>query len=65
MRLLDFSSDTFIVSFFLYCAAFLLYAVAVMGKKWSNRDPLDHMNRWGKKLFIARLSPWRHISYFL
>ncbi|MGF9699108.1 MULTISPECIES: cytochrome c biogenesis protein CcsA [Paenibacillus] len=55
MSLLDFSSDAFIVSFFLYCAAFFLYGVAVMGKKWSNRDPQAHVERWGKRAFIASI----------
>lgn len=41
--------------FFLYCAAFLLYGIAVMGKKWSNRDPQAHVARWGKRAFIASI----------
>ncbi|CAI6060949.1 Cytochrome c biogenesis protein CcsA [Paenibacillus sp. JJ-100] len=66
MNILDFSGDAFIVSFFLYCASFVLYAIAVMGKKWSNRDPIDHMNRWGKFAFIAStIALIAHFVFFI
>lgn len=66
MNILDFSGDAFIVSFFLYCASFVLYAIAVMGKKWSNRDPIDHMNRWGKFAFIAStIALTAHLVFFI
>lgn len=65
MSLLDFSSDAFIVSFFLYCAAFLLYAVAVMGKKWSNREPEKHVAQWGKRAFVASIVALiAHLAFF-
>ncbi|MCM3126524.1 cytochrome c biogenesis protein CcsA [Paenibacillus provencensis] len=36
------------ISFFLYCAAFIVYAIAIMGRKFSNRDPIVHVKKWGK-----------------
>ncbi|RJE90004.1 c-type cytochrome biogenesis protein CcsB [Paenibacillus sp. 1011MAR3C5] len=53
MSLLDFSSDAFMVAFFLYCFAFLFYVIAIAGKKWSNRDPKAHEKRWGRIAFIV------------
>lgn len=65
MSLLDFSSDIFIVSFFLYCAAFLLYTIAIMGRKWSGRKPEEHTARWGKIAFISSsLGLLCHLVYF-
>ncbi|SFS59571.1 cytochrome c-type biogenesis protein CcsB [Paenibacillus sp. 453mf] len=47
-NLLDLSSNAFMISFFLYCAAFIVYAIAIMGRKFSNRDPIVHVKKWGK-----------------
>lgn len=47
-NLLDLSSNAFLISFFLYCAAFIVYAIAIMGRKFSNRDPIVHVKKWGK-----------------
>ncbi|MFD0586864.1 cytochrome c biogenesis protein CcsA [Paenibacillus sp. GCM10027627] len=65
MSLLDFSSDAFIVAFFLYCFAFLFYVIAIAGKKWSNRDPLEHEKRWGKIAFaVSSLGLAAHLTFF-
>ncbi|WP_028610493.1 cytochrome c biogenesis protein CcsA [Paenibacillus harenae] len=65
MNLVDFSSDAFIVAFFLYCFAFMFYVIAIAGKKWSNRDPFQHEKRWGRIAFIASsLGLASHLTFF-
>jgi len=65
MSLIDFSSDSFIVAFFLYCFAFIFYCIAVSGKKWSNRDPKAHEARWSKIAFItSTLGLIAHLTFF-
>ncbi|MDQ0111577.1 cytochrome c biogenesis protein CcsA [Paenibacillus harenae] len=65
MSLVEFSSDVFLVAFFLYCFAFMFYVIAVAGKKWSNRKPADHERRWGKIAFItSSLGLAAHLAFF-
>lgn len=65
MNLLDFSSDVFIAAFFLYSGAFILYTIAIMGRKWSGRKPEEHTARWGKFAFItSSLGLLAHMVYF-
>ncbi len=65
MSWLDFSSDAFIAAFFLYCASFISYAIAVGGKKWSNRKPAEHAARWGKIAFVLAAVGWlAHLTFF-
>ncbi|GIQ61709.1 hypothetical protein PACILC2_02770 [Paenibacillus cisolokensis] len=65
MNWVEFSSDAFIVAFFLYCFAFLFYVVAIAGKKWSNRDPERHLKRWGRIAFtVSTLGLAAHLLFF-
>ncbi|MFC5531705.1 cytochrome c biogenesis protein CcsA [Cohnella yongneupensis] len=65
MNWLDFSSEAFTAAFFLYCAAFISYAIAVAGKRWSNRDPQAHVARWSKIGFAAAILAWvLHLTFF-
>jgi len=65
VSLVDFSSDAFIVAFFLYCFAFMFYVIAIAGKKWSNRDPQQHEKRWGRIAFItSSLGLASHLTFF-
>jgi ABC-type transport system involved in cytochrome c biogenesis permease subunit len=65
VSLVDFSSDAFIVAFFLYCFAFMFYVIAIAGKKWSNRDPKQHEKRWGRIAFItSSLGLASHLTFF-
>jgi ABC-type transport system involved in cytochrome c biogenesis permease subunit len=62
---LNFSSNAFIVAFYLYCASFISYAIAVAGKRWSNREPEAHTSRWGKIGFGAAVLGWlAHLTFF-
>lgn len=53
MNLVEFSSYAFIAAFFLYCFSFLFYVVAIAGKKWANRTPVNHERRWGRIAFAT------------
>lgn len=65
MNWLDFSSDAFIIAFYLYCASFISYAIAVAGKRWSNREPEAHMKRWGTIGFFGAVLGWiAHLTFF-
>lgn len=65
MNLVDFSGDAFLVAFFLYCFGFLFYVIAVAGKKWSNREPEEHVRRWGKIAFIVSTAGLvAHLTFF-
>ncbi|MBB6674185.1 cytochrome c biogenesis protein CcsA [Cohnella nanjingensis] len=65
MNWLDISSTAFIIAFFLYCAAFIFYAVAIGGKRWSNRDPEAHNRRWGRIAFATAILGWAaHLTFF-
>lgn len=66
MSLLDFSSDVFIAAFLLYSGAFMLYTIAIMGRKWSGRKPEEHTARWGKIAFIiSSVGLLFHLIYFV
>ncbi|MEF3301849.1 cytochrome c biogenesis protein CcsA [Paenibacillus sp. GYB003] len=42
-------SGTFLlVAFILYTLSFIVFGIAVTGKKWSSRDPETHVKRWGR-----------------
>ncbi|AKG35447.1 cytochrome c biogenesis protein CcsA [Paenibacillus durus] len=65
MSLLDFSNDAFIAAFFLYSGAFILFTIAIMGRRWSGRSPKEHTARWGQIAFIASsLGLLCHLAYF-
>ena len=53
MNLVEFSSDAFVAAFVLYCVALLFYVVAVAGRKWSGREPQEHLRKWSRIAFIV------------
>lgn len=62
---LDFSDGAFIAAFALYCVSFFAYAVAVAGKRWSNRKPGEHLERWGRIAFVVAVTGWlAHLAFF-
>lgn len=49
-------SGTFLlIAFILYTLSFIVYGIAVTGKKWSSRDPENHVKRWGKLGLVLTL----------
>jgi ABC-type transport system involved in cytochrome c biogenesis permease subunit len=66
VNLVDFSSDAFIAAFFLYCIAFMLYVIAIAGRKWSNRDPVEHERKWSRiAFFFSSAGLAAHIVFFI
>lgn len=54
-----------LIAFILYNLSFLGFAVAVAGKKWSNRDPAVHLRRWNRRaITLAILGLACHIGFF-
>ncbi|MBY3618100.1 cytochrome c biogenesis protein CcsA [Acinetobacter sp. CUI P1] len=65
MSLLDISSAVFIAAFLLYSGSFMLFTIAIMGRKWSGRKPEEHTARWGKIAFIiSSIGLIFHLTYF-
>ncbi|EXX84865.1 cytochrome c biogenesis protein CcsA, partial [Paenibacillus darwinianus] len=65
MSWLNVSSDAFIIAFFLYCFAFLFFAIAVAGRKWSNREPAAHMRKWSRIAFsVSTLGLAAQLTFF-
>jgi hypothetical protein len=51
------SSDYLLIAFVLYNLGFLLFVLAILGKKWSSRDPEEHKRRWGNVAFTTAVMP--------
>lgn len=50
----------------IYSASFFFYMIAVGGKKWSNREPQAHVNRWGWIGFaVAVLGLAAQLTFFI
>jgi ABC-type transport system involved in cytochrome c biogenesis permease subunit len=59
------SSDYLLIAFVLYNLGFLLFVLAILGKKWSSRDPEEHKRRWGNVAFTtAVLGFIGHLLFF-
>lgn len=66
MDWMDFSSRCLTVAFFLYCFSFLFFVISLTGKRWSHRDPKQHMKRWSRLAFIlAAVGLASQIMYFV
>jgi len=64
MDFLEISRYGFMIAFFLYCASFIFYVVAVTGKTWKNRDPQRHERKWGNISFVtSSLGLLSHLIY--
>lgn len=61
----EYSNTYFIIAFAIYCVAFLLFVLAVIGKRWSGRDPEEHTRKWGKVAFAAAVIGFiAHLLFF-
>lgn len=66
MSLLDFSQRSLMAAVLMYSVSFILFMIAVGGKKWSNREPAVHTRRWGWIGFGAAAAGWAaHAAYFV
>ncbi|MDB5053775.1 MAG: cytochrome c-type biosis protein CcsB [Bacilli bacterium] len=59
------SSTYLLIAFILYNLGFLLFVLSILGKKWSSRDPQEHMRRWGKIAFATSVIGFiGHVLFF-
>ncbi|MFC4103767.1 c-type cytochrome biogenesis protein CcsB [Paenibacillus xanthanilyticus] len=64
--LLNFSSDVFLVAFFLYCLGFISYGVTIAGARLTKRDPEKHIRKWGRISYaISLLGLISHATSFI
>jgi ABC-type transport system involved in cytochrome c biogenesis permease subunit len=65
MNLEQWSGVALLIAFILYNVAFITYAIAVAGKKWSNRDPIVHLRRWSRlALTLTIIGFASQLTYF-
>ncbi|MFD7523935.1 c-type cytochrome biogenesis protein CcsB [Paenibacillus chitinolyticus] len=65
MNWLNFSGNALLVSFVIYCVAFLVFVLSIAGKTWSNRDPEVHARKWGRAAYgLSVLGLVSQLLYF-
>ncbi|MBB3109242.1 cytochrome c-type biogenesis protein CcsB [Paenibacillus phyllosphaerae] len=63
--LLTFSSDAYLVAFFLYCLGFISYGITIAGARYTKRDPKAYMKRWGRISYVISLLGFvSHVAFF-
>lgn len=66
MSLIHLSENALLLAFILYCVSFIVYVIAIAGKKWSNRDPIAHVRRWGRlAVTLSVIGLASQITYFI
>jgi ABC-type transport system involved in cytochrome c biogenesis permease subunit len=59
------SSSSLLIAFIIYNVAFLVFVLALAGKRWSGRDPEAHQRRWGNAGFaLAAVGFIAQLVYF-
>jgi cytochrome c-type biogenesis protein CcsB len=59
------SSNYLLIAFVLYNLGFLLFVLAILGKKWSSREPAEHMRKWGNVAFATAVLGFAgHLLFF-
>jgi ABC-type transport system involved in cytochrome c biogenesis permease subunit len=66
MNLVDISGHALLVAFIFSVLAFILFAVAITGRRWRNRDPREHLARWSKLGAVAAgIGFAAHLAYLV
>jgi len=66
VNLEQFSSNALFLAFILYCVAFIFFSVGMAGKRWRDRDPVQHQARWGRRaVWMTMIGFAAHITYFI
>lgn len=64
-QFIDLSGTMLLIAFFLYLFASVFYVIAVLGRKWSNRDANTHKQKWGRLGFVAAIVGFvAHAAYY-
>jgi ABC-type transport system involved in cytochrome c biogenesis permease subunit len=59
------SSSFLLIAFVVYNVAFLMFVIAILGKKWAEKDPLAHTEKWGKAAIGASIIGLAgHVTFF-
>lgn len=59
------SGSFLLCAFLLYCLAFLLFVIAITGKRWSGKAPEAHAKTWGRAAFFTTLAGFAgHLLFF-
>ena len=54
--LITISSQLLLIAFILYVIASVIYVLAVVGRRWSQRDPKEHLQRYGRVGYILTVA---------
>lgn len=66
MNLQDVSNTSLAVALALYTISFIFFMIAVVGSKWSNRDPEQHKKKWGNIGFVIAILGWlSQVTFFV
>lgn len=66
MNLIDFSGHALFAAFGFAVLSFILFVIAITGKRWRNRDPMQHQARWSKAgVMAAGLGFAAHLAYLV
>lgn len=66
MSLIDYSGHALSAAFLFSVLSFILFVIAITGRRWRNRDPRRHEARWSKAgVFAAGLGFAAHLAYLV
>jgi ABC-type transport system involved in cytochrome c biogenesis permease subunit len=66
MNLLEISNAAFVTALLVYSLSFLIFVLAVAGRKWSNREPEKHVRRWSAAGYaVSLIGLAAHLIYFV
>jgi ABC-type transport system involved in cytochrome c biogenesis permease subunit len=66
MSLIDFSGHALLAAFGFAVLSFILFVIAITGKRWRNRDPREHQAKWSKiAVIVAGLGFIAHLAYLI
>ena len=65
MSLEQFSNGSLVAALLLYAVSFFIYTIAVVGRRWSNRDAKAHERKWSRAAFVLAISGLvLHLTFF-
>ena len=66
MQMIQLSSSLLFLAFFIYLVGSVILVISILGKKWTNREPVAHQQKWGKIGVIFGVAGFLcHLGYFI
>lgn len=60
------SQNSLIIALLLYIVATIGFVIAILGKKWRNREPEEHLRKWRRRsFFITIIGLAAHLTYYV